>query len=139
MPESIEAAMAPQAAAFVQAFSGRGSPVDGAKRDHSPASLAVVDGILEDFHRQGAALPEDLHFIASAYLFEVARCAYGGRYLRGPASDPFVLVTSEPECGIGLHAMSKVRGRAVTGPEDSIAFFKGIAPLLARKESAAPM
>lgn len=83
MPESIEQGMQWQAADFVGAFSQPGSPIDGGKLDYSEESLALVDRILDDFHRQQAPLPDDLHFLASAYVFEVARRAFGGRYLRG--------------------------------------------------------
>lgn len=131
MPASIEEGMEWQAADFVGAFSQPGSPVDGSKLDYSEASLALVDRILDDFYRNGAQLPDDLHFLASAYVFEVARRAFGGRYLRGDEDNPFVLVIGEGGAEIGVCVMSKVRGRTVNGPEDSIPFFHaGIAPLV---------
>lgn len=131
MPASIEEGMEWQAADFVRAFSPAGSPIDGSKLDYSEDSLALVDRVLDDFYRQGAALPDDLHFLASAYVFEVARRAFGGRYLRGDEENPFVLVIGEGAAEIGVCVMSKVRGRTVNGPEDNIPFFyAGIAPLV---------
>jgi hypothetical protein len=131
MPSSIEEGMEWQAADFVKAFSPAGSPIDGSKLDYSEVSLGLVDRMLDDFYRQRAPLPDDLHFLTSAYVFEVARRAFGGRYLRGDKENPFVLVIGEAPAEIGVCVMSKVHGRALNGPEDSIPFFyAGIAPLV---------
>jgi hypothetical protein len=123
MPASIEAGMASQANDFIEAFRGDGSPVDAEKLDFGRESIALVDNILQDFYLQKTPLPEDLHFLASAYVFECARRQYGGRYLRGDEQNPFVLVIGEPEFQIGFCAMEKVLGRAKNGPEDSLQFF----------------
>ena len=136
MPESVEQAMASQARDFVDAFRGPGAPVDANALDYSRDSIALVDRILQDFYEQQAALPEDLHHLASAYVFECARGQYGGRYLRGDDANPFVLVIGEPDCQIGFCVMEKVAGRASNGPEDSLLFFyDGIAAPLQRKAS----
>ncbi|GAB3618270.1 hypothetical protein GCM10027416_28270 [Okibacterium endophyticum] len=137
IPATIEEGMAWQAADFVDAFAGEGSPVAPGALDYSEASLEVLDGILDDFHTRGEPLPEDLQFLASAYVFEVARRQFGGRYLRADEPNPFVLVIGEPEFQVGVLVMGKVLGRAVNGPEDSIPFFyQGIAPLVRGKRSA---
>ncbi len=137
MPETIEQGMEWQAADFIDAFSPAGSPIDATSLDYSEASLEAVDAMLDDFHRQGAPLPDDLHFLTSAYVFEVARRAFGGRYMRSDADNPFVLVIGEGAAEIGVCVMSKVRGRVVNGPEDSLPFFyAGIAPLVAAGKSA---
>ncbi len=137
MPKTLEDGMASQANDFVQAFRGEGSPVPEGALDYSEESLIHVDNILDDFHRQGAALPEDLHFLTSAYVFETARRQFGGRYLRGDDENPFVLVLGEPACQIGVLVMGKVAGRATNGEEDSIPFFyAGIAPALAEGRDA---
>ena len=137
MPKTIEDAMASQANDFVHAFRGPASPVPEEALDYSEASLGHVDRILDDFHRRGVALPEDLHFLASAYLFETARREFGGRYLRGDDDNTFVLVLGEPDCQIGIMAMAKVAGRAANGPEDDIPFFyAGIRPALDRGQDA---
>lgn len=137
MPDSLEQGMEWQAGDFVTAFSAAGAPIDGSRLDYSEESLELVDRVLDDFYRQGASLPEDLHFLASAYVFEVARRAFGGRYLRADAENPFVLVIGEGEAEVGVCVMSKVRGRTVNGPEDNIPFFyAGIAPLVAAGKRA---
>ncbi|MGG7464891.1 hypothetical protein [Plantibacter sp. YIM 135347] len=137
MPATIEDAMAEQASDFVDAFRGDGSPVPNGALDYSRTSLQAVDNVLDDFYTQGVPLPDELHFIASSYVFEVARREFGGRYLRAADPDPFVLVIGEPEFQVGVMVMGKVAGRAANGPEDSIPFFyEGIAPLVDRKQSA---
>ena len=137
MPTSLEQGMEWQAADFVAAFSGPGSPIDEGKLDYSEASLALVDDVLDDFHRQGEPLPSELHFLASAYVFEVARREFGGRYLRFDEENPFVLEIADGQTRVGVCVMGKVRGRVVNGPEDSIPFFyAGIAPLVAAGASA---
>ncbi|KRD79838.1 hypothetical protein [Lysobacter sp. Root983] len=123
MPASIEDGMASQADDFINAFRGPGSPIDADGLDFSRDSIALVDRILQDFYAQNAQLPDDLHFLASAYVFECARRRYGGRYLRGDEKNPFVLVVGEPEFQIGVCAMEKVLGRATNGPEDNLQFF----------------
>lgn len=137
MPKTPEAGMQSQAADFINAFSGEGSPIDATLLDYSKDSLELVDSILQDFYKQKAELPEDLHFMLSAYVFECARVAFGGRYLRGDEDNPFVLVIGEPECQIGFCVMEKVHKRVKNGPEDSIPFFyQGIPELLDNKASA---
>lgn len=137
MPATIEAAMQSQSRDFVDAFSGAGSPIDAKGLDFSEASLELVDEVLHDFYLQEAPLPDDLHFLASAYIFETARQQFGGRYLRGDAPDDFILAIGEPEFQVTVFVMSKVRNRTIKGPEDNIPFFyAGIAPLVARKANA---
>ncbi|BEP58276.1 hypothetical protein GmRootV118_55200 [Variovorax sp. V118] len=137
MPSTLEAGMASQAEDFIAAFSQPGAPIDSAALDYSEASLVLVDQVLEDFFQQQAPLPDDLHFLASAYVFETARREFGGRYLRGDDDNPFVLVIGPDSAQVGVCAMAKVRGRAVNGPEDSLAFFyAGIAPVVQRGVSA---
>ena len=140
MPETLELAMASQAKDFVDAFRGPGAPIDANALDYSRDSIALVDRVLQDFYEQQATLPEDLHHLASAYVFESARKQYGGRYLRGDDANPFVLVIGEPDCQIGFCAMEKVAGRASNGPEDNLQFFyDGIAEPLKRKVSVTLM
>lgn len=137
MPATIEDGMASQAAEFVDAWRGDGAPIDADKLDYTRESLALVDEVLQNFHERQVELPEDLHFLASAYVFETARRQYGGRYLRGDGVDQFVLVMGEPDCQVGWCAMSKVKGRADNGPEDDLTFFyDGIAGPLERKTDA---
>lgn len=96
-----------------------------------------MDRVLQDFYQRQAALPDDLHFLASAYVFETARRQFGGRYLRGDQENLFVLVIGEPDFRVGVLVMAKIEGRAVNGPEDNIPFFyAGVAPLVERRASA---
>ncbi|MBB2706475.1 MULTISPECIES: hypothetical protein [Rhizobium] len=83
MPPTID--MASQAADFVRAFSHPSAPIDAAGLTYSEESLQLVDRVLEDFYRRQAVLPDDLHFLASAYVFETARRQFGGGYHRGDA------------------------------------------------------
>lgn len=131
VPNTIEDAMASQAQDFVSAFTGTNSPVDTTRLDYSESSLELIDQILQDFFLQAAPLPEDLHFMASAYVFETIRMQFGGRYLRYDEDNPFVLVIGEPEFQLAVCVMEKIKKRALNGPEDSILFFyEGIAPLV---------
>lgn len=105
--------------------------------DYSRASLDLVDEILDGFSAQDDPLPSDLHFQASAYICEVARREFGGRYLAGDESNPVVLVIGESDFQVGVMVMGKVAGRVTNGPEDSIPFFyDGIRPLVARGADA---
>jgi hypothetical protein len=134
---SVEDEMAARAARFVSAVEAPDSSIRRGSLDYSPESLEIVDGLLGDLHAQGVPLPEDVQADVSAYIFEVARREFGGRYLRGDNENPFVLVIGEPDFQVGVMVMSKVAGRVANGPEDNIPFFyAGIAPLVARKKSA---
>jgi len=133
MPESIEQGFQWQATAFIEAFIGEGSPIEEGALDYSPASLRAVDDMLDDFHRQSAPLPDDLHFLAASYVFEVVRREFGGRYLRGDDDDPFVLVIGDAGAQVGVMAFSRVMGRTLNGTEDDLVrFHDGIAPAIAR-------
>jgi len=123
MPASIEEGMVSQAQDFIEAFRGDGAPVDADKLDYSKESIALVDNILQDFHLQKEPLPDDLHFLASAYVFECARKQYGGRYMSGDEPNAFVLVIGEPDCQIGFCAMGKLLDRVANGQEDNLQFF----------------
>lgn len=137
MPATIEDAMASQAVDFVNAFSSPRAPIDASKLDYSEDSLHLVDKVLQDFHQRQEQLPDDLHFLASAYVFETARRHFGGRYLRGDQDNPFVLVIGEPDFRVGVLVMAKVKGRVANGLEDSIPYFyAGIAPLVDRRANA---
>lgn len=136
-PSSVDARMESQASAFVEAFSSPDSSAGEKGFDYSEASLELVDNMLDGYYRDGASLPGDVHVLASAYVFEVARRAFGGRYLHGDADNPFVLVIGQRPAEVGVCVMAKIRGRAVNGPEDNIPFFyAGIAPLVAAGKNA---
>ena len=129
--------MAARAARFVGAVEAPDSSIRPGSLDYSPESLEIVDGLLGDLHTKGVALPEDVQVDVSAYIFEVARREFGGRYLSGDDENPFVLMIGEPDFQLGVMVMSKVAGRVANGPEDNIPFFyAGIAPPVARRKSA---
>jgi hypothetical protein len=132
-PATLEDLVAAQADRFVQVVEGPGASLPAGTLDFGRASLDDVDAALHDFHVQGAELPDELHGLAAAYLFEVARREFGGRYLRGDTENPLVLVVGEPDAAVGILGFAKVRGRVVNGPEDNLGFFyDGISPALAR-------
>lgn len=95
--------------------------------DYSEESLEIVEELLEeasdffegmDPERQNQVVEQ-----VGAYVFEVARRNFGGRYFWYDARNQPILVTGLPEFEISLLANEKVRGRLVNGPEDSIPFF----------------
>lgn len=133
MSASLEEEIIAEAIEFIDAFRGEGSPIDADKLDYSEQSLALLDEVLEDFYEQDEPLPEDLYFLSSAYMFEVIRREFGGRYIEGDEDNPVVLVIGEPKCQINLMVMAKVEGRVLNGPEDSLTFFyASIRPVLDR-------
>ncbi|MEP6482246.1 MAG: hypothetical protein ABJA94_09590 [Rhodoglobus sp.] len=133
--ESIDEIMAREAARFAEVLPAGDAPASAL--DFTRSSLDVVDDVLGGFYVKGIALSPEQHFVASAYVFEVARREFGGRYLRGAGANPFVLVIGEPEFEVGVMVMAKIVGRTVNGPEDNILFFyDGIAPLVEKKKSA---
>ena len=135
--ESPEEMMGEYAELFIGAATQPGEAVTRDDFDYSVPSLAHLDAYLGHYHDHGKPLPDGNHVAASAYLFETLRRAHGGRYLSGPETDPWVLVVGEPDCRIGVLAMSKVRGRAVHGMEDNIPFFvDGLPGLLERGQDA---
>lgn len=136
-PKSIDSNMEAQADLFIQKLSDDAAAIDAEKLDFSEASLELVDQVLDDLHRQGLPLSDDLLNMASAYVFETARKAFGGEYMRFNEENPFVLVMGAPDCKVGLLAMEKVAKRVKNGPEDNLVFFfQGIAPLIEAKKSA---
>lgn len=82
-------------------------------------------------------MAEPVQQSAAAYIFEVARREFGGRYLSYSDDDPIVLVVGEPEFQAGLCGMSKVCGRVRLGNEDNIPFFyDGLVAAVCRRSSA---
>lgn len=95
--------------------------------DYSVASLSVIEELLEeasDFYEDMPTERQD-EVVAQigAYVFEVARRNFGGRYFWYDARNQPILVTGLPDFEISLLAYDKVRGRLVNGAEDNIPFF----------------
>lgn len=132
---AIEAQMAREAERFRSAVGELIAP--GAALDYSEASLATVDAFLERYHRGDLLWDGSLLMPTSAYVFEVIRRRFGGRYLASTADNPIVIVLGEPEFQLGVMVMGKITGRILNGDEDNLPFFyDGIAPLVAQKKSA---
>jgi len=95
--------------------------------DYTQASLVVVEELLHeasDFYENMSAERQDqIVEQVGAYIFEVARRNFGGRYFWYDAGDQPILLTGLPVFEISLLAYDKVRGRLKNGPEDSIPFF----------------
>ncbi|AIY00819.1 hypothetical protein ART_1220 [Arthrobacter sp. PAMC 25486] len=127
--------MTGHAADFVAAAAG--SFVSMGELDGSPESLAAVDRLLGEYGERTTPLSQDDYLRAAAYVFEVARADFGGRYVEDDGGDAFVLVVGEPACSVTVMAMGKVMKRVQHGSADSIEFFyAGIAPLVERGQSA---
>ena len=95
--------------------------------DYTQASLAVVEELLHeasDFYENMSAERQDqIVEQVGAYVFEVARRNFGGRYFWYDTGDQPILSTGLPVFEISLLVYDKVRGRLKNGPEDSIPFF----------------
>lgn len=95
--------------------------------DFTVESLKKVDAILEDV----AEFQEDMEEVqvktiiqkTSAYIFEVARRNYGGKYYWYEQLAQPILVTGQPDFEISLLALEKVKGRLKNGKEDNIPYF----------------
>ena len=108
MPTTIEGAMQLQARFLIDAFSTDESPIDGTLLDFSKASLMLVDQVLRDFHVADVLLPDDLHLIASCYVFETIRQNLGGNYHRSDKPNDFVLILGDPEFQLVCLVMERV-------------------------------
>lgn len=95
--------------------------------DFSVGSLAVVEELLEEasdfFENMSVERQDQIVAQIGAYVFEVARRNYGGRYFWYDARKQPILVTGQPHFEISLLAYDKVRGRLKNGAEDNIPFF----------------
>ncbi len=133
----LESTMAGHAAAFVTAVRNTVSSAAADELDGTAESLAGVDRVLEQYGLRTTPLSEDDYLRAAAYVFEVARAEFGGRYVEDVGGEAVALVVGEPSCSVKVMALGKVMKRVQYGPDDSIEFFyAGVAPLLARGQSA---
>lgn len=98
-----------------------------ASLDFSIDSLKLLDEIMEEntpFYKQGSNETKRIMIIKiGAYIFEVARQNFGGRYYWYDRLDQPILVTGQPEFEMSLLAYEKVKGRFEKGKEDNIPFF----------------
>jgi len=136
IPASIEDAMQLQASFLIEAFSTEESPIDGTKLDFSKSSLMLVDQILRDFYVEKAMLPDDLHFIASCYIFETLRQKLGGRYLRSDTPNDFILMLGEPDFQLVCLVMERIWACAKNWePNRLVIYYDTIEQLLEQKKS----
>lgn len=136
-PDTIEEAMHLAAKEFVRVVSESSASSFAEKFNHSEASLHYIDEWLNRFFTSGQWIDSNTQFLCAAYIFEIAREKFGGRYMGGGKENPYLLVMGEPECQIGFCAIEKVKMRTLNGPEDNIPFFfEGIEPSLTRKANA---
>lgn len=95
--------------------------------DYSVDSLAVVDKMLNDLSDFYPEFEEPrqqyLVSIIGAYIFEVTRRQYGGKYYWYEQGKQPVLVMGEPDFAISILAFDKVRGRIKNGKEDNIPYY----------------
>lgn len=133
----LEASMAGHAADFITSVRDSVSSETAAELDGTAASMGAVDRVLERYSVQTTRLGEDDYLRAAAYVFEVVRAEFGGRYVEDEGGEAVALVVGGPSCSVTVMALGKVMRRVQHGPADSIEFFyAGIAPLVERGQSA---
>jgi hypothetical protein len=93
----------------------------------SISSLKVVDNILEEVSEFKDEMNDgQINTViqtGGAYVFEVARKNFGGKYFWYDHLNQPILVTGQPNFEISLLAFEKVKGRIQNGKEDNIPFF----------------
>ncbi len=108
--------------------------------DLTVKSLTVIDEILEEASDVIDSIPEpskkQLIEQIGAYIFEVARSNFGGKYYWYDKLDQPILVTGQPDFEISITAFEKVKGRLENGKEDNIPFY--FAGYVERVASAKP-
>ncbi|MBP2414070.1 hypothetical protein JOF48_002869 [Arthrobacter stackebrandtii] len=133
----LESAMVGHASSFVPAVRNTVSSAAADELDGTAESMAAVDRVLGHYGERTVPLSEDDYLRAAAYVFEVARAEFGGRYVEDEDGEAVALVVGEPSCSVTVMALGKVMKRVQHGPADSIEFFyAGIAPLVERGQSA---
>ncbi|ADV47503.1 hypothetical protein Celal_0150 [Cellulophaga algicola DSM 14237] len=95
--------------------------------DYSVKSLEQVDNLLEEaidfYDEMDEKQKQSLINSVGAYVFEVARKNFGGRYFWYDHLNQPILVTGQPEFEVSILAFEKVKGRLENGKEDNIPFY----------------
>lgn len=96
-----------------------------AELDYSLSSIQALDDALEAAYLGTLPLTSAQTVGAAAYLYEVARRAYGGLYEVCDDEDPVVLVCGAPAAEVCFGAIAKVERRIRYGATESIAPYFG--------------
>ena len=109
--------------------------------DFSVKSLEVVDLVLDEasdfYDDMSEEQRQNLVNTAGSYIFEVARCNFGGKYFWYNQLNQPILVTGQPDFEVSILAIEKVKGRLENGSEDNIPFyFAGYIERVQSKQSA---
>ena len=95
--------------------------------DFSVDSLNVIDHILEEasdfYDDMSEAKKQNFISAVGAYIFEVARRNFGGKYFWYDSLNQPILVTGQPVFEVSILALDKVKGRLENGSEDNIPFY----------------
>ena len=95
--------------------------------DYSEKSLEVLDQLIEDYSDfadlSDEKMKSDFTAQAGAYIFEVARRNFGGKYFWYDKLNQPIFVTGQPDFEISLLAIDKVKMRIENGHEDNIPYF----------------
>lgn len=98
-----------------------------AELDFSVESLVTLDLIIEEntdvYTKSDSETKRKMIIKIGAYIFEVARRNFGGRYFWYEKLDQPILVTGQPEFEMSFLAYDKVKKRFENGNEDNIPFF----------------
>ncbi len=109
--------------------------------DYSIESLKVIDNLLEEIadfvDEMSEEYIERIIEDTGAYIFEVVKRNFGGKYYWYDDLNQPILVTGQPKFEASLLAYEKVRGRLKNGYEDNIPFFfEGYVEVVQAKKSA---
>jgi len=109
--------------------------------DYSVKSLQVLDDFLDEasdfFEEMNLNQQQSTTNTVGAYIFEVARRNYGGKYFWYDHLKQPILVTGQPEFEVSILAIEKVKCRLINGNEDNIPFyFQGFIENVQNKKSA---
>ncbi|MEZ5943097.1 MAG: hypothetical protein R3C18_17020 [Planctomycetaceae bacterium] len=95
--------------------------------DYSESSLDVVEEILAEASSYRHELPADqvnaITHLLGAYILEVGRRSFGGKYYWHDERDQPVLVVEERDYRIAMLVFDKIRGRLSGDEADNIPFF----------------
>ncbi|MCC9043212.1 hypothetical protein LNQ81_11080 [Myroides sp. M-43] len=83
----------------------------------------ILEGVAVYFDKMEEEGQKGLTEAIGAYVFEVAKRNFGGRYYWYDDLNQPIFVTGQPKFEASLLAFEKVKGRIKNGYEDNIPFF----------------